>query len=107
MGWEYYQTIDPLKREPQVGRGLFGVHLLIFHFKFQVSKSIKSSTFHLTNPLRKNISFQKCPKNHPKIYTKQQTLVIVLIGRIWRCLKRERGDIGRKAKLSDVKTAFR
>ena len=25
----------PYKREPQVGRGLFGVHLLIFHFKFQ------------------------------------------------------------------------
>ena len=47
------------------------------------------------------------PKNHPKVYTKPQTLADVLIGRIWRCLKRERGDIGRKAMLSDVKTAFR
>ena len=57
----------------QVGRGLFGIRLLIPHFKFQFSKSIKSSTFHiflnLTYPLRKNI-FPKMPKNHLKIYTK-------------------------------------
>ena len=31
------------KGEPRVGRGLFGVHLLIPHFKFQFSISIKSS----------------------------------------------------------------
>ena len=75
MGWEHYQTVDPLEKEPQVRRGLFGVRLLILHFKFQFSKSIKSSTFpiflNLTYPLRKNISFPKCPKiTAPKIYTK-------------------------------------
>ena len=57
MGWEHYLTVEPLKKEPQVGRGLFGVRLLILHFKFQFSKSIKSSTFHiflnLTYPLGK------------------------------------------------------
>ena len=66
MGWEHYRTVDPTKTEPQVGRGLFGVHLLILHFKFQFSKSIKSSTFHiflnLTYPFRKKISFPKYPK---------------------------------------------
>ena len=60
MGWKHYQTVDFPKREPQVGRGLFGIRLLILHFKFQLSKSIKSSTSHiflnLTYPLRKNIS---------------------------------------------------
>ena len=66
IGWEHYQTVDPLKREPQVGRGLSGIHLLILHFKFQFAKSIKSSTFHiflnLNYPFRKNMSFTKCPK---------------------------------------------
>lgn len=113
MSWEHYQTVDPLQREPQVGRVLFGFRVLILHFKFQFSKSIKSSTFHiflnLTYPLRKNISFTKCPvNNHPKIYTKPQN-----IGECskWKDLalleiKRER-DIGTKATLSDVKTAIR
>ena len=67
MGWKHYQTVDHLKREPQIGSGLFGIRLLIPHFKFQFSKSIKSSTFHiflnLTYPLRKNISFPKCTKS--------------------------------------------
>ena len=66
MGWKHYQTVDHPKRESQVqqvGSGLFGIH-----FKFQFSKSIKSSTCHifltLTYPLRKNMgSFQKSPKN--------------------------------------------
>ena len=73
MGWKHYQTVDPRppppskkKIEPQVGRGLFGVRLLILHFKFQFFKSIKSSTFHiflnLTYPLRKKIIFPKMPK---------------------------------------------
>ena len=73
MGWKHYQTVDHPKREPQVGSGLFGIRLLILHFKFQFTKFIKSSTFHisfnLTYPLRK-ISLSKMPKNHPKIYTK-------------------------------------
>ena len=67
MGWKHYQTVDHPKREPQVGSGLFGIRLLILHFKFQFTKS---STFHislnLTYPLRKNISFQKCPKIYSK-----------------------------------------
>ena len=78
MGWKDYQTVDPPsppKREPLVGRGLFGVHLLILHFKFQFSKSIKSSTLHfslnLTYPLGKNISFQKCPKITQKLQNRQ------------------------------------
>ena len=66
MGWEHYQTVDPLKKERQVGRELFGVRLLILNLKFQFSKSIKSSTFHislnLTYPLRKNVAFPKCPE---------------------------------------------
>ena len=74
MRSKHYQTVDHPKWEPQVGRGLFGIRLLIPHFKFQFSKSIKSSTFHifihLTYPLRKNISFPKCPKTHPKTFTK-------------------------------------
>ena len=61
MDWKHYQTVDPLQKEPQVGRELFGIRLLILHFKLQFAKSIKSSTFHiflnLTYPLRKNISF--------------------------------------------------
>ena len=68
--WKHYQAVDPLQKEPQVRRGLFGIRLLILHFKFQFSKSIRSSTFHiflnLTYPLRKNISFPK----HPKILHK-------------------------------------
>ena len=66
MNWKHYQTVDTPKREPQVGRVRFGVHLLILHFKFQFSKSTQFSTFHiflnLTYPLRKNTSFPKCPK---------------------------------------------
>ena len=51
MGWKHYQTVDPRNREPLVARGLFGIRLLILHFKFQFSKSIKSSTFHILIPL--------------------------------------------------------
>ena len=73
MGWKHYQTVDHLKREPQVGMGLFSVHLLILHFKFQFSKFIKSSTFHifinLTYPFRKTISlFQNAPKSPKNLH---------------------------------------
>ena len=82
MGWKHYQTVDHLKWEPQVGIGLFGIRLLILHFKFQFSKSIKSWIFHiflnLTYSLRKNIRFPKMSKNHPKIYTKRKTEVMDL-----------------------------
>ena len=105
MGWEHYQTGDPFEKEPQVCRGLFGVRLLILHLKFQFSKSIKSSTFHiflnLTYPLKKKFSFTKCPKITQKFTENRKTLVNVLSGGIWHCLKRER-DIGTKATLSDV-----
>ena len=87
MGWRHYQTVDPPppqpKREPRVGRGLFGVHLPILHFKFQFSKSIKSSTFHiflnLTYPLTVNISFPKCPKITQKFSQNRQTVVFMVI----------------------------
>ena len=100
MGWEHFQTVAPVKKEPQVRRGLFGVRLLILHFKFQFSKSIKSSTFHiflnLTYPLRKNIRFPNCQKITQKFTQNHKTLVNLLSGGIWRCLKHER-DIGTKA----------
>ena len=74
MGWKHYQTVDHPNWEPQVGRGLFGIRLLILHFKFQFSKSIKSSTFHYFSQFNlsfeKKYLFPKMPKNHPKIYTK-------------------------------------
>ena len=72
-------AVDYPKREPQVGSGMFGIRLLILHFKFQFSKSIKSSTFHiflnLTYTLRKNISFPKCPKFTQKFTQNHQTEV--------------------------------
>ena len=71
-------TVDPPKDSPRlvgaclvVFGGVVGACLvLILDFKFQFSKSIKSSTFHiflnLAYPLRKNISFPKYPKGHVK-----------------------------------------
>ena len=107
MGQEHYQTVDHLKKEPQVGRGLFAVRLLILHLKFQFSKSIKSSTFHiflnLTYPFRKNISCTKCPKITQKFTQNRQTVVNKISREIQRCLKRDR-DIGRKAVISDIKS---
>ena len=58
MGWKHYQTVDHPKWEPQVFRGLFGICLLILHFKFQFSKSIKSSIIISYFP-QFNISFEK------------------------------------------------
>ena len=109
MGWKHYQTVDLPKREPQAGRGLFRVRLLILHFKFQFSKSLKSATFqiflNLTYSLRKNISFQKCPKITQKFTQNGLRVVNEMSIAIQRCLKPDRG-IGKKAVLSDVKTAF-
>ena len=110
MGWKHYQTVDQPKREPQVGSGLFGIRLLILHYKFQFSKSIKSSTFHISLrqfnlPFEKKYLFPKMPKNHPNIYTKPPNRRNVMSREIQRCLKRDRRDIGRKAVLSHVKTA--
>ena len=73
MGWKHYQTVEPLKREPQVGRGLFGIRVLILHFKIQFSKSITANIQHfifssiLTYPLKKNSLFsQNVQKRSPK-----------------------------------------
>ena len=65
---KHYQTVDPLQKESQVGRGLFGIRqLLIPHFKFQFSKSTKSTTFpiflNLTYPLRKKSLSQNAQKS--------------------------------------------
>ena len=64
MGWGHYQTVDPSKESPRLVEDC--VHLVILHFKFQFSKSIKSSTFYIFLNLiylsRKKISFSKCPK---------------------------------------------
>ena len=79
MDWKHYQTVDPLQKESQIGRGLFGIRLQILHFRFQFSKYIKSSAFHiflnLTYPLRKNISFPKYPKITQKFTQNRQTAV--------------------------------
>ena len=97
------------ERELQVGKGLFGVHLVILHFKFPFSKSIKSSTLHIflswTYHFKKISPSQNAQKIHPKIYTKRQTFANEISRGIWRCLKRDR-HIDRKALLSDLKTAF-
>ena len=58
MGWKHYQTVDPRKREPQVARGLFGIRLLILHFKFQFSKSI-TEIFNILYFPQFNLSFEK------------------------------------------------
>ena len=111
VGSTGYQTVDPPpKREPQVGRGLFGIRLLILHFKFQFSKAIKSSTFHtflnLTYPLRKNMSFPKCARKTSKNLHKTAKQWLMKINRkIKRRLKSDR-DIGRKAVLTDVKKSL-
>ena len=104
-------TVDPLQKEPQVGRGLFGIRPLILHFKFQFSKPMKSSTvsyfprFNLS--FEKKYHFPKMPKNHPNVYTKLPNITVVNeIGRETKsCMKCDQ-DIGRKAVLSGVKTAF-
>ena len=79
MDWKHYQTVDPIQKEPQVDRGLFSIRLLILHFKFQFSKSIKSSTFHiflnLTYPLKKKYLFPETPKNHLKFTQNCQIVV--------------------------------
>ena len=97
------------KREPKVGSGLFWrpstnsslqISIFQFHQIFNISYFPQ-----LTYPLRKNIFFPKCPKITQKFTQNSQTVVNKVSRRIKRCLKHD-GDIGRKALLSDVKTAF-
>ena len=103
MGWKYYQTVGHPKWELQVGRGLFGICLLILHFKFQFSKSIKSTSHIFLNPIlwEKNISFPKCPKITQKCTQNCHTVVNEISREIKRLLKCDR-DIGRKAGLDQV-----
>ena len=69
MGWEHCTTrqLTP-KREPQVGRGLFGVHLHCTNSSLQLSifkiyQIFNISYFlNLTHLLRKNLFLPKCPK---------------------------------------------
>ena len=69
MGWKHYQTADSRKREPQVGRGLFGIRLLILHF--QIHQIFNISYFPQFNlSVEKKYIFPEIPQNHPKLYTK-------------------------------------
>ena len=110
MGWEPYQTVDPLEKEPQVCRGLFGVRSINSSLQnsiFQIHQIFNISYFPQFNlSFEKKNPFTECPKIIQKFTQKRKTLVNVLSGAIWHCLKRER-DIGTKATLSDIKTAFR
>ena len=79
MLWKHYQTVDQPKKEPQVGRGLFGIRLLIPHFKFQFSKSIKSSNISYFPQF--NLSFEKkisLSQNAQKFTQNRQTVVMVI-----------------------------
>ena len=77
MSWKHYQTVDPPppKIEPQVGKGLFGVHLLIPSPQisiFQIRQIFNISYFpqFINLSLQKEYLFPKMLKNYPKIYTK-------------------------------------
>ena len=86
---KHYQTVDLPKREPQVGRGLFGLQIAIF----QIHKIFNISYFLQCNlSFGKKYLFPKMPKNHPKTYTKPPTKHRDL------ALESDR-DIGRKAVL--------
>ena len=84
MRWKHYQTsVDHPKWEPQAGKGLFGISLLIPHFNFQFSKSIKSSTFHiflnLTYPLRKKIYLSQNAEKITQKFTQNRQTAVMLI----------------------------
>ena len=76
--------------------------VLIRH-KLPTTKNIRNRNINLS--FEKNISFQKCPKITVKFTQNRLTVVNEISREIKRCLKHDR-DIGRKAVLSDVKTAF-
>ena len=74
MGWKHYQKVYHPKCEPEVDRGLFGIRLLVLHFKFQffqihqIFSILYFSQFNLF--FEKKYLFPKMSKNHPKNYTK-------------------------------------
>ena len=109
MGWKHYQTVDPSLPSPlpsparqraQGGQGT--VWCPSTNSSLQISLFQIHRTFHIflnfPDPLRKNISFPKCPKITQKFTQNRQTEVNVIRIEIWRCLKRDR-DTGRKALL--------
>ena len=57
MVWKHKQTVDHPKREPQVGSGLFGIRLLILHFKFQFFQT--HQIFNISYFPQFNVSFEK------------------------------------------------
>ena len=94
MGWERYWC-PSINSSLQIS--IFQIHQ-IFNISYlpQFNLSFKKKISHSQN-------VQKITQ---KFTQNRKTLENVLSGGIWRCLKRER-DIGTKAKLSEVKTAFR
>ena len=74
MGWKHHQTVDPQKERPRLVGGLFGIRLLILHYKFQIFQI--HQIFNISYLPQFNLSFEKknlfpkIPQNHPKIYTK-------------------------------------
>ena len=59
------------EREPQVGRGMFGVHPLILHFQFQFSKSIKLLTFHFQEKEKTNSGYKHNSKVSHGIFNQE------------------------------------
>ena len=52
--------------------------------------------FNLSRPLRKNISFPKCPKITQKFTQNRQTVVMVISIETYPCLKRDLGRVKRR-----------
>ena len=73
MGWKHYQTVDHPKRELQVGRGLFGVHLPILHFNFPNPSNLQHFVIFTSISFPKNLFPKKIiPKLHK---TRKQAVV--------------------------------
>ena len=62
MGWEHYQTVDPLRKESLVCRGLFGAHLLI-NSSLKISIFQIHQIFNISYFPQFNLSFEK-KKSH-------------------------------------------
>ena len=74
MGWEPYQTVGPLEKEPQICRGL-SINSSLQNSIFQIHQ-----TFNISYFPQFNLSFEKknlihrMSEHHPKIYTKPQNI---------------------------------
>jgi len=109
MGWKHYQTFDPQKESPWlVGDCLVKIYTFLLQIPISQIHQIFNISYLPQFDLsfeKKYISFQKYLKIIQKSTQNRKTLVNEISRGIWRCSKRER-DIGRKAILNDVKTAF-